>query len=221
MRPYISRHPYAAIAPFLFNSFVRLYVRPHVEGRDNLPTDGPFIIASNHSSHADTAVLFASLPGPLRRKVVVAAANDYFFKGGIRQLAARMLFNAIPVDRDSFSRQDPLRHAVRSLREGYGLVLYPEGTRRQDGTIGPFRGGIGRLIATFPEAPVIPTRLLTTDRVLPKGKLIPRPYRVYVRFGEPMHLEASLDSRSSWHAVANVIRDAVIKLGEKPLEEAL
>lgn len=219
MRLYISQNPYTAIAPFLFNSFVRLYVRPQVEGAANLPSDGPFIIASNHSSHADTAVLFAALPRALRRKVVVAAANDYFFKGGVRQLAARTLFNAIPVERDSFSRQDPLRHAVRALREGYGLVLYPEGTRRQDGTIGPFRGGIGRLVATFPEAPVVPTRLLTTNRVLPKGKFIPRPYTVHVRFGEPLRLEASLDSRSSWHAAANAVRDAVVKLGEAPIAD--
>ena len=219
MRLYISRSPYASVVPFLFNTFVRLYVRPQVDGTEHLPTDGPFIIASNHSSHADTAVLFAALPRPFRRRVVVAAANDYFFKGGVRQLAARTLFNAIPVDRDSFSRQDPLRHAVRALREGYGLVLYPEGTRRQDGTIGPFRGGIGRLVATFPEAPVIPTRLLTTDRVLPKGKLIPRPYTVRVRFGAPLFLEASLDSRSSWHAAASAVRDAVIKLGDQPVAE--
>lgn len=213
MRLYISSHPYTLFAPFLFNSFVRLYVRPQVEGREHLPTSGAFIIASNHSSHADTAVLFASLPNSHWKKVVVAAAHDYFFKGGMRQLAARTLYNAIPVERDAFSRQDPLRHAIRALREDYGLIIYPEGTRRQDGTVGPFRGGIGRLIATFPNAPVIPTRLLTTDRVLPKGKFIPRPYTVRVRFGAPLYLNATLDNRSSWHEAANTVREAVVELG--------
>src|SRR4051812_41867711 len=114
MRLYTSHHPYASVIPLLFNTFVRVYLRPQVEGLENLPPHGPFIIASNHASHADTAVLFASLPRALRRTVVVAAANDYFFKGGWMQFSARILFNAIPVDRDQFSRQDPLRHVVRA-----------------------------------------------------------------------------------------------------------
>jgi len=59
------------------------------------------------------------------------------------------------------------------LREGYGLVLYPEGTRSPDGTVGPFRRGIGRLIATFPGMPVIPVRLSGSARAMPKGAVFP------------------------------------------------
>src|SRR5256885_17031974 len=78
----------------------------------------------------------------MRRRVVAAAAQDYFFDNGLRQFASRMLFNTIPVPRTAFGSSDPLRHVVRALREGYGVLLFPEGTRSQNGELGPFRGGV-------------------------------------------------------------------------------
>lgn len=214
MSLYTSRHPLAGVSSFLFNVYVRAYLRPKVEGREYLPAEGAFIIAANHSSHADTAVLFAVLPRRLRRHVVAAAAQDYFFQGGAMQNFARMLYNVIPVSRDPKVRgKDPLRHVVRALREGYGVLMYPEGTRSVDGTIGTFKPGIGRLIAEFPGLPVIPTRIVGTARVLPKGKTVPRPFKVKVFFGAPLELRAHLHYRATWQSVANQIRDAVLQLG--------
>lgn len=213
MSLYRSRHVAARFMPSLFSIFVRFYVRPRIEGAEHLPADGSFIIASNHSSHADTAVIFTALPAKLRKRFVAAAAQDYFFQGGPMQLASRILFNAIPIARDRRGGQDPLRHAARALREGYALLLYPEGTRSKDGTIGPFRGGIGRLIAEFPGTPVIPTFVGGTTRVMPKGKVVPRPFKVTVRFGEPMLIKAHPKFRATWQTAADEVRDAVIALG--------
>jgi 1-acyl-sn-glycerol-3-phosphate acyltransferase len=213
MSLYRSRHVAARFVPSIFQAFVRLYVRPRIEGADRLPTQGSFIIAANHNSHADTAVIFTALPRHARRRFVAAAAQDYFFQGGPWQFFSRILFNAIPVSRDRRGGQDPLRHAARALREGYALLLYPEGTRSKDGTIGPFRGGIGRLIAEFPGTPVIPTFVGGTARVMPKGKVVPRPYKVTVRFGEPLLLKAHPKFRATWQSAADEVRDAVLQLG--------
>ncbi|MBX0330613.1 1-acyl-sn-glycerol-3-phosphate acyltransferase [Oscillochloris sp. ZM17-4] len=213
MSLYRSHHVAARFVPSLFQAFVRLYVRPRVEGADTLPTEGSFIIAANHTSHADTAVIFTALPRHARRRFVAAAAQDYFFQGGPWQFFSRILFNAIPVARDRRGGQDPLRHASRALREGYALLLYPEGTRSKNGSIGPFRGGIGRLIAEFPGTPVIPTYVSGTARVMPKGKVVPRPYRVTVRFGEPMLVKAHPKHRATWQSAADEVRDAVLHLG--------
>jgi 1-acyl-sn-glycerol-3-phosphate acyltransferase len=144
--------------------------------------------------------------------VVAAAARDYFFEGGLRQSAARILFNAIPVDREATPREDPLRHIIRALEEGYGVVIYPEGTRSQTGAIGPFRRGIGRLIAFFPSLPIIPLRLFGADRALPKGAALPRPYPIRVIFGAPLDLHANRHDRASWQAAAEAVRQAVIQL---------
>ncbi|MEF3275056.1 MAG: 1-acyl-sn-glycerol-3-phosphate acyltransferase [Chloroflexus sp.] len=217
MSLYRSRHVAARFVPALFRIFVRLYVRPRVEGIEHIPREGAFIIASNHVSHADTAVIYTVLPREVRARFVAAAAQDYFFRGGAMQFFSRILFNAIPIARDRRGGQDPLRHAARALREGYALLLFPEGTRSTTGEIGPFRSGIGRLIAEFPGTPVIPTYVGGTHRVMPKGRVIPRPYKVTVRFGEPLYLKAHPKLRATWQAAADEVREAILQLSGSAL----
>jgi 1-acyl-sn-glycerol-3-phosphate acyltransferase len=216
MSLYTSRHPIARIGlpTRLFMAFVRFYCRLDIEGLENVPHGGAFILAANHSSHADTAVVFAALPRKLRRRVVAAAAQDYFFDNGFRQFFARVLFNVIPVPRTITSATDPLRHVIRALREGYGVLLYPEGTRSRNGELGPFRSGIGRLAVDFPNVPIIPVWIDGTARMLPtSGFPFPRPVKVKVRFGEPLKSErAWLTDRSSWRFMAGKVRDAVVRL---------
>lgn len=211
---YRSRHLAARFVPYLFSTFVRAYVRPHVIGAHNLPAEGPILLASNHVSHADTAVIFTCLPRHVRRRFVAGAAQDYFFRGGPWQLVSRVLFNAIPISRDTKRGQDPLRHAVRALREGHALLLYPEGTRSKNGSLGPFRSGIGRLVSDFPGLPVVPIYVSNTAKVLPKGASFPRPIRVEVRFGEPLMLNAQPKFRATWQIAANDIREAIIQLSD-------
>jgi len=212
MTLYMSHQHGARLLSNMFEFFVSTYLRPHVVGVEHLPATGAYLLAANHSSHADTAVIFSAVPRRLRKRLLAAAAQDYFFVGGLRQHAARMLFNAIPVDREGARRRDPLRHVVRALREGYGVLIYPEGTRSRNGQIGPFRGGVGRLIAQFPGAPVVPTLLEGTDEVLPKGRAIPVPHPVRVTFGAPLYIQADLTSRATWQAAANQIRAAIVGL---------
>src|SRR5262245_7685133 len=156
MSLYTSHQRSAGLISGIFRQIVAFYLRPQVSGTEHLPVQGAFILAANHASHADSAVIYAAIPRALRPRLLAAAAQDYFFEGGLRQYLARALFNAIPVDREGVQRRDPLRHVVRALREGYGVLIYPEGTRSLTGKIGPFRSGIGRLIAQFPDMPVIP-----------------------------------------------------------------
>ena len=209
---YTSHYPFTNLVRKLFFLFIRLYFRPQVTGQEYLPNTGPFIIVANHASHVDTAILFCALPAHLRQGVVAAAARDYFFDQGLRQGVARILFNAIPVARDAAEHEDPLRHVIRALDEGYGLLIYPEGTRSPDGSIGPFRRGIGRLIAEFPTVPLIPAYLNAAAQALPKGGVIPRPYTVQVWFGPQLYLQAQPDDRASWQAAADAIRAAVLQL---------
>lgn len=215
MGMYTSHHLTARMdwPSLLFMAFVRRYCSLQVYGLDNVPATGRFILAANHSSHADTAVIFASLPAPHRKKVLAAAARDYFFDNGFRQYVSRVLFNTIPVARDPKKGEDPLRHVVRALREEYGVLIFPEGTRSQSGGIGPFRSGIGRLIADFPDVTVIPTLLLGTDAVLPKKAFFPHPRPVRLYYGAPVSdLSADLKDKPTWRTAAEKIRQALIRL---------
>lgn len=218
MSLYKSRHTAARFFPGMFVAFTKLYSRLKVEGVEHLPAEGAFLIAANHQSHADTAVVFAALPKHVRERFVAAAAQDYFFQGGPPQYFSRVLFNAIPIARDRRGGQDPLRHLSRALREGYALLMFPEGTRSKDGTLQIFRPGIGRLIAEFPGTPVVPTYIGGTTRVMPKGVLIPRPAKAVVRFGEPLYPKAHPRFRATWQSAADEVREAIVHLGNYPAE---
>jgi 1-acyl-sn-glycerol-3-phosphate acyltransferase len=217
MSLYTSHQRGSGLLSDLFEFFVGLYVRPRVIGAEHLPTAGAYLLAANHNSHADTAVIFSAVPRRLRHRLLAAAAQDYFFVGGLRQRAARTLFNAIPVERET-TRRDPLRHVVRALREGYGVLIYPEGTRSRNGRIGSFRSGIGRLIAQFPNVPVIPTLVEGTDQVMPKGRSVPVPRSVKVTFGAPLFLQAELGKKPTWQAAANQVREVLVEM--RPAQEA-
>jgi 1-acyl-sn-glycerol-3-phosphate acyltransferase len=106
-----------------------------VHGAAELPP-GPCLIVANHSSHADTAALIAALPA--WRRPVVAAAADYWFRGGFRPAICRALCAAFPVRRSGGGSAD-LAAATRLLAAGHDVIVFPEGTRSRDGQIGDFR----------------------------------------------------------------------------------
>jgi 1-acyl-sn-glycerol-3-phosphate acyltransferase len=214
---YKSRHRAARFLPALFILYVRIYARTKVEGIEHLPAEGSFIIAANHQSHADTPVVLAALPKNIRERFVAAAAQDYFFQGGPQQYVSRVLFNAIPIARDRRGGLDPLRHLSRALREGYVVLMFPEGTRNSGPTLGPFRAGIGKLLAEFPGTPVVPTWIGGTTRIMPKGQLIPLPFRATLRFGAPMQIKAHPKFRATWQTAADEVRDAILQLGDYPV----
>ena len=133
-----------------------------VHGAAELPP-GPCLIVANHSSHADTAALIAALPA--WRKPVVAAAADYWFRGGFRPAICRALCAAFPVRRSGGGSAD-LAAATRLLAAGHDVIVFPEGTRSRDGQIGDFRRGAARLAAAA-GAPLVPAGISGTRALLP------------------------------------------------------
>lgn len=143
---------------------------------------GGRVVVANHSSHGDTAALLAALPADARP--VFAAAADYWFDVGWRRLVATRLAGILPVRRGCDGAYEAMLDAVRpSLERGHTVVVYPEGTRTEDGSLGRFRSGALRL-ARDCGVPVVPVAVLGTRELLPKnGRLTPGPLEV--RVGEP------------------------------------
>jgi 1-acyl-sn-glycerol-3-phosphate acyltransferase len=171
----------AIIGPLL-----RLFFRPWAQGTENVPREGPAILASNHLSFSDH--FFAPLPLP--RKVVFLAKSEYFTGRGIKGLISRAFFSGvgqIPLDRTGGEASErALRTGLRVLASGQLLGIYPEGTRTPDGRL--FRGktGVARL-ALEAKVPVIPTAMVGGFEFQPPGKLAPRlAVRPGVRFGKPL-----------------------------------
>ncbi len=169
-----------AIGPLL-----RLVFRPTVEGIDNVPEEGPAILASNHLSYAD----WLFMPLTLDRKVTFVAKAEYFTTPGIKGWLQKMFFTGagqVPIDRSSGdAASGALVTATRVLGEGDLFGIYPEGTRSHDGKLYRGKTGVARL-AIETGVPVIPVAVVGTDIVAPPGKKFGHWTRPRVRFGRPL-----------------------------------
>lgn len=159
--------------------------RPTVTGIEHVPRSGPVILASNHLSFIDSAVIPVVAP----RKVVFLAKSDYFTGTGISGALQRAWFEGLgmlPVDRDdSRSALLSLDTALEVLGRGEAFGIYPEGTRSRDGRLYRGRTGVAHL-ALSAGAPVVPVGLRGTQDLQPVGARVPRLAPVSIAFGPPI-----------------------------------
>jgi 1-acyl-sn-glycerol-3-phosphate acyltransferase len=152
-----------------------------VEHPENLPTEGPAIVVANHLSFFDSVLLLFALPRP----VSVLGKAEY-----TEQRITKWLFcgaGMIPIRRGS---PGDLGHAFARVGEvlGRGEVvgLFPEGTRSRDGLLHRGHSGAAHLALTT-GAPIVPLGITGTDRILPPGARVVRPFRhATLRLGEPI-----------------------------------
>jgi 1-acyl-sn-glycerol-3-phosphate acyltransferase len=156
-------------------------VRLSVDGEHHLPDDGPAIVVANHLSFFDSVLLMFSLPRPVafigKAEYTDNPVTKWLFCGA----------GMIPV-----RRQDPgaLAHVfdevAEVLEQGAVIGVFPEGTRSRDGML--HRGHVGAAhLALTTGAPIVPAGIVGTDRVLPTGAAIVRPFRqVTITLGEPI-----------------------------------
>jgi 1-acyl-sn-glycerol-3-phosphate acyltransferase len=163
----------------------RVLYRPQISGAQQVPTDGPVILASNHRSFIDSIVIPLSAPRPIR----FLAKSDYFTGAGLRGAVIRWFFTTLgqlPVRRGEHrASHAALETALTVLRKGEAFGIYPEGTRSRDGRLWRGRTGVGWL-ALACDCPVVPVGLRGTERVMPIGGRL-HVARVQVAFGEPIH----------------------------------
>lgn len=169
-------------------AFFKWYCPLTVEERHHLP-DAPFLLCSNHTSHADSAVLMTA-SGRGFRSFALIGASDYFFRSRPLRWAVSSLMNVIPIDREPGAKS--LSACLATCRQfmqqtGGSLILYPEGTRSRDGKVQAFKNGAA-LFAIELGVPVVPAYIVGTHHILPKGHYVPRSGPVTVRFGEPVEL---------------------------------
>ena len=165
---------------------VRVLTPIAVRGADRLRgQDGPFIVAANHVSHLDTPVILRTLPARIRRRLVVAAAKDYFYRGRLRGTLVSLSLATFPFDRGEGSRES-LRQCRALLARGWSLLIFPEGTRSPSGELGRVRRGVA-VLATATGVPVLPIYVHGLAEVMPKGTRAPLPGGVVVDLGEALH----------------------------------
>ena len=193
-------------------------LRTQVTGRAFIPQNRPTIVVSNHCSHLDMGLVKYAL-GPYGKKLVALAAKDYFFEGNKWVVAYfEQLTNLQPVDRSGSFRKS-FEEARAVIDGGNVVLLFPEGTRRLDGTLGTFKPLVGKL-ALETGVDVLPIFLDGTFEVLPKGAIVPRSRAVTVRIGAPV-LSSELHRLTEGMRAADSAREAsrLLRLAVATLRE--
>jgi 1-acyl-sn-glycerol-3-phosphate acyltransferase len=175
--------PLIAVLTFGGRAFGRAMSRVSLEGAlEELPREGPLIIAANHASNLDAPVIGAWLIPRLGRRIHWLGKKELFAWPLIGWVAANG--GVHPVDRGA-ADVDAFRLAQRILDEGHVLFVFPEGTRSRDGVLQVARDGLA-LLALRTNAPVVPLGIAGSHRVWPRGQRLPHPGgRVTIRVGAP------------------------------------
>jgi 1-acyl-sn-glycerol-3-phosphate acyltransferase len=162
----------------------RLLFRLRVSGQEHIPRTGGVLIAANHASYLDIPILGCALP----RQASFIGRLDLF--SGIVGTILRYL-GWIPIRRELVDRK-AFDEAVRRLKAGHVVVIYPEGSRSPDGRLQPGKPGIG-MIAAAAGCPVVPALLEGTYEALPPGASWIRVRPIKVIFGQPIDFSTVLE----------------------------
>lgn len=171
---------YAVLKP-LVAAVMRLLFRLSGRGAEHIPRTGPLLIVANHSSLLDPPLVGGVAPRPVHYLAKAELFAIPLFGALIRRLNAR------PVRREG-ADGGALRTALKILEEGHALLVFPEGTRGEEGVLRTPKAGAG-MLAVLSGAPVVPVYVSGSGRAWPKGRRLPRRARVTVRFGAPLRFE--------------------------------
>src|SRR3989338_1219337 len=159
-------------------SLFKLYFRLESQGVVNVPEKGSAIIVANHSSFIDALFIAATVP----RKIGFMMLQSIYKKPVLNWFCR--VTTCIPVP-DNESGYQSLRRAIEFLKNKNLLCIFPEGRRSDDGKLKEAKTGTV-FIALKTGVPVIPAGIIGNFRAYSRHHLIPRPYRIIVRYGKPI-----------------------------------
>ena len=180
------------------HALCRAYFGLELRGTEHIPVTGPLIIAPNHQTFADPPLVTI----PVRRPIYYMAWNQLFAVPVLGTLIRRL--RAFPVEIE-MSDSRAVREAVRLLKAGEALMIFPEGGRTPDGRIQLFKLGAFRL-AVAHAAPVLPVTIAGAWESWPAGRRLPRPGRVTITYHPPELPRRGPDPREA----ARDLRDRVV-----------
>jgi len=178
-----------------------------VIGEENIPKDKAVLFVSNHQSNLDIPILLGYIDKP---KAFIAKIELSKFP----VLSTWMKYmNCVFIDRSDVRQSlRAIKEGTKLLKEGYSFVVFPEGTRSKDGTLGEFKPGSLKL-ATKSGAPIVPITIKGANDIMPSGKLVIRPANVEVIISEPIFMDEDIakDSNALNQKVWNTIDENLNK----------
>jgi 1-acyl-sn-glycerol-3-phosphate acyltransferase len=153
--------------------------RGDIFGLENVPANGPFMLAANHASHLDPPIVGFSIPHEIS-----FFARKTLWKPGFASWWLDAV-GTIPVDRDGGSDVTAMKRVFGTLKNGGVVILFPEGTRSLDGKLQRPKPGIG-LLACRAGVPVVPARVFGSFEAFGRGGGVRPGTPVTVVYGKPM-----------------------------------
>lgn len=158
-------------------------VKVKVSGLENLKGKGPYIFMSNHQGSYDIFALLGHLPFQFKWLAKKELFSIPFF--GWTMAAA----GYISIDRKGTRETvEAMNEAARKIREGMSVVIFPEGSRSQNGTIQPFKKG-GFTLAIKSKVPIVPIAIHGSRTIMPKDRLKISPGEIRIQLGSPIDTE--------------------------------
>jgi len=187
---------------FLCQVFCGLYLKTRVFGLPNVPRHGGVLLVANHQSFMDPVLSTMAL----HREGDFMARDSLFGNPHFKNLIEYL--NAFPIRRNT-ADLGAIKEALRRLKSGRLLVLFPEGTRTEDGRIHPFLPGMGA-IARKARVPIVPTLIDGMYQAWPKGQRFPSPADVIIEYGQAIQPHAYADL--SIEDLMALIRDRLVTM---------
>lgn len=158
-------------------------VKVRVGGLENLKGKGPYVFMSNHQGSYDIFALLGHLPFQFKWLAKKELFSIPFF--GWTMAAA----GYISVDRKGTRETvEAMNEAARKIREGMSVVIFPEGSRSQNGSLQPFKKG-GFTLAIKSRVPIVPIAIDGSRTIMPKDRLKVSPGEIWIQLGSPIDTE--------------------------------
>jgi 1-acyl-sn-glycerol-3-phosphate acyltransferase len=192
----------------MLRSYFAVAHRLTIIGREKLPAHGPFVLAANHCSHLDALALGAALTPRHRERAFPIAAGDVFFQSTMISTFSAIMLNALPMWRKNCGPH-ALADLRRKLQEEKAIfIIFPEGGRSRNGSMMPFKHGLGMLVAQT-NVPVVPCGLVGTFRALPPHRKLPRPVSIKLLIEDALQFASTTNDRMGWSQIAAKVESRV------------
>jgi 1-acyl-sn-glycerol-3-phosphate acyltransferase len=159
----------------------------NIRGRNNLPQNGPAVIAANHNSHLDTMVLMSLYPLSQLYKVRPVAAADYFLKNRFLKWFSLNCIGIIPlVRKNNTDRESLFTECHQALDANQILIVFPEGSRGAPGELSTLKKGLYHLVKEREDTSITPVIMHGLGKSLPNGEALLVPFNCDVIIGDKL-----------------------------------
>ncbi|MBL7084896.1 MAG: 1-acyl-sn-glycerol-3-phosphate acyltransferase [Candidatus Omnitrophica bacterium] len=186
---------------FFCGAFAKIFFRLKVEGWENLPRKGGFILAVNHASSLDPFIIIAAIPRYIRWLVIYEYYDLWYLRWLLKQMRFIRVENSLP------------KQAFRTLLQGGIVGLFPEGRRTWSGKLGPGRPGAAAL-ARRTSCPVVPVGISGSFTALPRTRKRFKLHPITVRIGAPLSLPEVTNKEEVGQADQENTQRIMARIGE-------